>query len=217
MVRISYEHPARRPRTNEYAWSSCMMFPVHKRCVKMNSPIIIIMNAWQLEYPTAAWFLAAQPYLNLGIELSNDLVAQLVGAWQAICQVAVPPRHYLFFPTFFHVSHAPSPPNMPVWYSLQLYPWQFSLKYSKWGLKCSPESFTPLPPTSNAVFVNSKYFYLCVTLEHKHLAHFYSLHCVWANKSTKNCLSRHLMSVCLIWITCVQWFMDLWGSGHVQV
>ena len=128
-----------------------------------------------------------------------------------------PLRHYLFFPTFFHVSHAPSPPNMPVWYSLQLYPWQFSLKYSKWGLKCSPESFTPLPPTSNAVFVNSKYFYLCVTLEHKHLAHFYSLHCVWANKSTKNCLSRHLMSVCLIWITCVQWFMDLWGSGHVQV
>ena len=32
-------------------------------------------------YPTAAWFLAAHPYLNLGIDLSNDMVAQLVGAW----------------------------------------------------------------------------------------------------------------------------------------
>ena len=53
-------------------------------------------------YPTAAWFLAAHPYLNLGIELSNDLVAQLVGAWQAICQVAVPPWDIIFsFPLSF--------------------------------------------------------------------------------------------------------------------
>ena len=68
-------------------------------------------------------------------------------------------------------------------------------------------------PQSNAVSMANVFTH--VTLEHNNLANSCSLlHGMWVNKSTKNCFSRHLMSVCSIWVTCVQCFINLWGSGQ---
>ena len=75
--------------------------------------------------------------------------------------------------------------------------------------------YASLPP-SNAVSM-AKCFYTPVTLEHNNLANPCSLiHGMWVNKSTKICLSRHLMGVCSTCVTCVQCLiLNLWGSGLV--
>ena len=62
-------------------------------------------------------------------------------------------------------------------------------------------------PQSNAVPTANAFTH--VTLEHNNLPNPCSLiHDMWVNKSTKNCLSRHLMGVCSILVTCVQCFIN---------
>ena len=193
----------------EYAWSSCMMFPVHKRWILiywvygsplltwqlgihcsliLGSSAVLELRHWVVNCKwlgsRVSWLEYGRPFSRLRVWVfSWDIMISLPLSFMSLvltiyfemtltrlrsdCQVWSTFINWVQGWASCFTLVAPSPLNMPAWYSLWLYLWQFSLNSRNEGWSASlihsPSSL------SIVIFANIKCFYSCVTMKHKYL------------------------------------------------